>query len=232
MRHSPIEGIVLTNGDLDHVLGLFCLRESYPIAVYSTRSVQEGFARDNPMFRTLQRFQGQVNWSLIGLDTPFELTTRSGERSGLLLSGWAVPGKLPLHLERTRSPSPEDNLGVEIREIKTGSVLVYLPAVGLVREREREAAASATCLFFDGTFWSSDELRRIDPNAPRAEAMAHVPIGGPEGSLVQLKGPVRGRRYFIHENNSNPVLREDSGERAAVEKAGWEVAWDGMELTL
>ena len=30
LRHSPILGTVLTNGDVDHVAGLLTLRESYP----------------------------------------------------------------------------------------------------------------------------------------------------------------------------------------------------------
>jgi pyrroloquinoline quinone biosynthesis protein B len=231
-RDSPIHGVLLTNGDLDHVLGLLCLRESFPLAVYSSRDVEEGFTRGNTMFRTLQRFEGQVSWKHIGLDTPFELVTRQGQKTGLVVTGWGVPGKLPLHLEGSRSPSPEDNLGLEIQEKRTGALLVYLPAVGLIRDRERIAAAAATCLFFDGTFWSSDELRKIDPNAPRAEQMAHLPMNGPEGTLARLKDVPGKRRFFIHVNNSNPVLREDSPEYVRVREYGWDVAWDGMELEL
>jgi len=62
--------------------------------------------------------------------------------------------------------------------------------------------------------------------------MAHLPIGGVGGSLAALSGVGAARRIYIHLNNTNPVLREDSAERAAVERAGWEVARDGMEIAL
>jgi pyrroloquinoline quinone biosynthesis protein B len=84
----------------------------------------------------------------------------------------------------------------------------------------------------DGTFWSNDELRAIDPNAPLAEQMAHLPIGGPAGSLRRLEGLPTRQRFFIHVNNTNPVLREDSEEHLRIRGAGWEVAYDGMEVTL
>ena len=87
-------------------------------------------------------------------------------------------------------------------------------------------------MFFDGTFWSSDELPALAIGTRRAEDMAHVPVGGPGGSLAALQGVTAPRRILIHVNNTNPILREDSAERAAVMDAGWEVAHDGMEIVL
>ena len=92
------------------------------------------------------------------------------------------------------------------------------------------AAERADCLFFDGTFWSEEELRELGASEKRASDMAHLPIGGVGGSLAALSGVGAARRIYIHLNNTNPVLREDSAERAAVERAGWEVARDGMEI--
>ena len=94
--------------------------------------------------------------------------------------------------------------------------------------QDLEAAARASCLFFDGTFFSGDELRQIDPNAPRAESMAHLPIGGPQGSLARLGSGAN--RFYIHVNNTNPILDEDSVERATLAERGIEVAFDGMEI--
>ena len=54
--------------------------------------------------------------------------------------------------------------------------------------------------------------------------MAHLPVGGAGGSLAALRGLRAPRRVYIHINNTNPLLREDSPERAAVDAAGWEVA--------
>ena len=80
-------------------------------------------------------------------------------------------------------------------------------------------------MFFDGTFWSSDELIARSASArKRAEEMAHWPIGGPSGSLAQLAVCGAARRVYIHINNTNPILREDRPERAAVVAAGWEIA--------
>jgi pyrroloquinoline quinone biosynthesis protein B len=95
-----------------------------------------------------------------------------------------------------------------------------------------EALGDADCVFFDGTFWSSDELPAQGLGSKRAEDMAHLPIGGPRGSLAALRGLGASRRIYIHVNNTNPVLREDAAERTETRAAGWEIAWDGMEVTL
>ena len=96
----------------------------------------------------------------------------------------------------------------------------------------RRVIDGADVLFFDGTFWSSDELPALGLGTKRAEDMAHLPVGGAGGSLARLAGARAGRRVYIHVNNTNPMLRDDSPERAQVAAAGWEIAWDGMEIRL
>jgi pyrroloquinoline quinone biosynthesis protein B len=137
-------------------------------------------------------------------------------------------------------------VGFRLRDGASGRVLAYFAAVGAVTSAVRQGLAGADGVFFDGTFWASDELPALGLGTRRAEQMAHVPIGGPGGSLAALgdlgaapgalgaaPGALgAGRRVFIHINNTNPLLRDDSPERAAVEAAGWDVAWDGMEMTL
>jgi pyrroloquinoline quinone biosynthesis protein B len=123
-------------------------------------------------------------------------------------------------------------VGFRIREPSTGRILAYLSGVGAVTEPVRRGLEGADCVFFDGTFWSSDELPGLGLGTKRAEEMAHLPIGGPEGSLARLDGLTARRRIFIHLNNTNPLLRDDSPERARVEAAGWEVARDGMEVRI
>jgi pyrroloquinoline quinone biosynthesis protein B len=230
-RHSPIAGIVLTNGDLDHCLGLLSLRESHPLTVYATDRVRRGFTEGNVLYRTLQRFPGQVTWRVLKPGHEEEMTV-DGRPTGLVLSAVAVPGKLPIHLEGRLPPDPEDNVAVRIREPRTGRTVAYASAAGAVTPAVRMALAGADCAFFDGTFWSSDELPAQGLGTSRAEDMAHIPIGGPQGSLALL-GPLPStRRIFIHINNTTPVLREDSPERQAVVEHGWEVAFDGMEVVL
>ncbi len=232
LRHTPIHGIVLTNGDLDHTLGLLSLRESQPLALYTTTRVHDGFSSGNVLYRTLQRFDGQVTLHPLELgaaERPLPLL--SGGPSGLSLRAFPAPGKAALHLEQG-NPQPGDNIGVVIRDERTGKRLAYIAAVGANSAQVTEAAASADAVFFDGTFWSSDELIALGASTRRAEEMAHWPIGGAEGSLELLGGLSAARRVYIHINNTNPILREDSAERAQVHAAGVEVAFDGMELEL
>ena len=235
-RHSPIAGILLTNGDLDHCLGLLSLRESHPLVVYGTQAVHAGFTEGNILYGTLARFPGQIDWRHLVLGREQAL---GDERSGLRVTAIAAPGKLPLHLEASRTPSPEDGIGLVIHDQRTGGRLAYFSGVAGPSSEIARAAQGAGALFFDGTFWSSDELIAAGLGTRRAEEMAHWPIGGPAGSLRFLgQGDGAGsqltarRRILIHINNTNPILREDSPERRAVAAAGVEVAEDGLELVL
>jgi pyrroloquinoline quinone biosynthesis protein B len=230
-RHSPLQGIVLTNGDLDHCLGLLCLRESHPLVVYATERVRRGFTEGNVLYRTLQRFADHVTWRILKLGREEELTTDGGP-SGLSVEARAIPGKPPLHLEGVMAADPEDNVALRIRDTARGRLVAYASGVAAVTAAVRETLAAADCVFFDGTFWSSDELTALALGTKRAEDMAHLPIGGPPGSLAMLAGLGARRRIYIHVNNTNPLLREDSPERRAAEAAGWDVAYDGMEVVL
>ncbi len=231
-RHSPIHGLLLTNGDLDHCLGLLSLRESHPLLVCATERVRVGFAERNVLYRTLERFPRQVTWRPLKLGRGEDLIGVDGRESGLFVEAVPVPGKPPVHLEGLMPPDPEDNVGLRIREEATGRVLVYASGVGALTESVRQALEGAGCLFFDGTFWSSDELRALGLGEKRAEDMAHLPVGGPAGSAMRLAKLRATRKIYIHLNNTNPLLREDSPERATVTAAGWEIAYDGMEITL
>ena len=231
-RHSPIAAILVTNGDLDHCLGLLSLRESHPLVVYATESVRRGFVEDNVLYRTLERFPGQVTWRTLKLGGDEEIVGPDGRPTGLAVTPLAVPGKPPIHLEHRAPPAPEDNIGVRVREQATGRMLAYCSATAAVTDDVRRALDGADAVFFDGTFWSSDELPALGLGTKRAEAMAHLPVGGPDGSLARLAGLRARRRVYIHINNTNPMLRDDSAERAQVDAAGWEIARDGMEVRL
>ncbi|HEY2409254.1 MAG TPA: pyrroloquinoline quinone biosynthesis protein PqqB [Polyangiaceae bacterium] len=231
LRDTPIHGIVLTNGDLDHCLGLLSLRESQPLALYATERVRRGFVEGNVLYRTLERFEGQVRWHPLRSGVEQPLLLRTGEPSGLSLRALTVPGKPALHLSQT-NPDPEDNIGLVIRSARSDKSLAYLPAVGASSAQVTAAVSGADCIFFDGTFWSSDELIALGASERRAEDMAHWPIAGDRGSLRWLREFPSKRRIFIHINNSNPILREDSKEREALRAENVEVAFDGMELSL
>lgn len=231
-RHTPIAAIVLTNGDLDHCLGIFSLREAHPIVIYATDRVRQGLTESNVFYRTLQRFPGQVTWRSLKLGREEELVDAGNAATGLWLEPVPSPGKLPVHLDGLASADPEDNIGLRIRERATGLVLAYFSAVGRMSPSVRQGLEGASAVFFDGTFWSSDELSGPGLMAKTAEDLAHLPIGGEGGSLGMLRALPRTRKLYIHINNTNPILREDSEERRAVEAAGCEVAFDGMEIRL
>jgi pyrroloquinoline quinone biosynthesis protein B len=230
-RATPIHGVVLTNGDLDHTLGLFSLRESTPLALYATDAVRRGLVEGNTMFRTLQRFPGQSTWRSLALGEPAELVGPGDRPTGVTVTAVALPGKAPKHLEGLSPTSPEDNVGLWIRDLHTRTLLVLATAAGAAGEYVAHLDGADAC-FFDGTFWTSDELPRLGLGAARAEDMAHLPISGEGGSLVALAGVRAGRKILTHVNNTNPILVEGSPERRAVEAAGWEVAYDGLEIAL
>ena len=231
LRHSPIAGIVLTNGDLDHCLGLLSLRESQPIKLYATDSVRVGFTDGNVLYRTLERCEGQVTWRTLALGVSRELEGNS-EDGSLSITAFPVPGKRPIHLEEHGAACDEDNVGLLIQDRATDRVLAYVPAAARWTSTLDRMLARVQVVFFDGTFWSSMELRTEGVGHKRAEDMAHLPMDDPTDSLAHLSRLGVARRILVHINNTNPLLREDSRERAETTAAGVEVAFDGMEIDL
>ena len=231
-RDSPIAGILITNGDMDHCLGLLSLRESHPLQIYATQQVRRGFTQGNSLYATLERFAGQTTWRTLTLGEEQELKFLDGRSSGLDVQALAVPGQPPLHLRGQFAPGAEDNVGFRIRDRANGRSMIYLSGVAAGTPAVLVGIAGTQCLFFDGTFWAADELIALGLGDKRAEDMAHLPIGGAAGSLARLASLDVPRRYYIHINNTNPILREDSAEHAAVEAAGWRVAYDGLEFEL
>ncbi len=220
--------IVLTNGDLDHVLGLFTLRESYPLVVYATDAVRRGLLEHNVLMRTLQRFEGQLTWRQLVVHREVPLADPHGGPTGLWVTARPIKGKVPVHLEGIVEQCAEDNVGLWIRDAG-GKTAAYVTAAAELADVAPFAGA-LDLLLLDGTFWSSDELSRGGLSKSRAEDMAHLPIGDPGGSLEWTAKLGARRRIYTHLNNTNPILRDDSPERRAVESAGWEVAYDGMDF--
>lgn len=224
-RGTPIAGILLTSGDLDHTLGLLSLREGQPLRLHATDAVRRGFTEGNVLYRTLERFPGQVTWHALAAGREV------GLEYGLTVRAVPVPGKVALHLEAMAAPDLLENIGLVIADSR-GRTMAYFSTVARLTPGVAAALAGADCVFFDGTFFSDDEMPRLGLGERRAAEMAHLPMGGPGGSLALVTAPRARRRLYIHINNTNPALREDSAERAAVVAAGWELAHDGLEVAL
>jgi pyrroloquinoline quinone biosynthesis protein B len=221
-RDLPLDTVVLTNAELDHVLGLLVLREALSYRIASTAWVRSALLDHNACFGLLE-----PAWGAFPLDRPFPL-----DPAGRLEARFfPAPGKVPGFLRDRVAAGPECNVGVRVTETDTGRRLVFVPGTREIDAGVRAELEAADCAFVDGTFHTADELQRLRPGAPDAFAMAHVPVTGPRGSLPELE-KLAGRRLYIHMNNTNPLLDAGSPETLGAARAGVEVAMDGMELEL
>jgi len=237
VRQSPIAGAVLTNADIDHVLGLLLLRELQPLRVHATDSIRRILTEDNSMFAMLQRIPNQVSWTSFSPGTTFPLQNPSGEDSGLRCRALSLGTHFPAYVSQQRQSElafRDASLGL-IVESPSGKRLAYVPAVPQIDDALLEEFDSADVLLFDGTFWSDDELVRIQGsahNVQTAKQMGHVPVSSSEGSLSRLAGVRRPRKIYVHINNTNPMLNQDGPEYRQVREAGWEIAEDGCQFDL
>jgi pyrroloquinoline quinone biosynthesis protein B len=223
-RASPIQACIVTNADVDHIAGLLTLRERQRFDLYATTATLAALAA-NPIFDVLAA--ESVARKPIRLGEPFEPV------SGLLVSAFPTPGKVALWQEGESveiGGEGEGSVALELRH--DGKRLVYAPACAKVTPALRERISGADVLLFDGTTFTDDELISAGLMMKTAQRMGHTPMSGPAGSIGALAGASVGRKIYIHINNSNPVLIEDSPERREVEAAGWEIAYDGMEIVL
>lgn len=237
-RQTPIGSVTLTNADLDHVLGLLLMRESQPLSIYATKSVQEVLLETNMVFRMLRQFDGQTIWHDLEPGNEVQLQDARAVSSGLYVEPVTLIGKPPLYARTSRAESAHDPLsppvvGLIIREEGSAVKLGYFPGVASLTDELLNRLDSCDLIFFDGTFWSDDEMTRAHGLSRTARDMGHVPLSGPDGVLQGLSGlRANIRRCFIHINNTNPILNEASRERALLYQYGWTVSYDGMELAL
>jgi pyrroloquinoline quinone biosynthesis protein B len=230
VRGSGIEGVLLTGADLDQTLGLLCLREGGPLTVHATAAVRRALDEGLRLTTVLACYAG-VEWREPPA-RPAPLRSRDGTPSGLEYCAFPVPGKPPRYREGVSAPSPGDCVGYRVTDGRTGRRLVCVPGAADLDDAVLAECARADALLLDGTFWSEDEMARAGAGRVAASAMGHLPVGGPGGSLGRVQ-PLAGRRVvYVHVNNTNPILLEDSPARRLVEAAGAEVGWDGMEFQL
>ena len=227
-RDTPIQAILLTNAEIDHIAGLLSVRESQPLCLYSTRQVQQWVLETNAVFRGLFRAPTQSLWKIVSTTERQEITGIDGQSSGLLYEAFIVPGKPPAYLTDLVTEWNEATIGYKIIDATSKRSLVYLPAIKHIDRAVMTMLKSCDCFFFDGTCWSDDELVRVGLSQKTSLSMGHVPISGSEGSLVQLASLQHTRKIYTHLNNTNPLLIEGSPEQRVVAEAGWEVAFDGM----
>lgn len=224
LRSSPISGVVLTGGDVDAIAGLLTLRERQPLTLYATRRILDVLDA-NPIFEVLAR--DTVRREALTLETPVYLDDDLG------VELFAVPGKTPLYLEGSDAPAIETGETTVAAAISQGErTLFYIPGCAEMTPALAQRLRGAALVFFDGTLWSDDEMVAAGLGPKTGRRMGHMSLEGPRGTLAAFESLGVTRKILIHINNSNPVLLEDSPERARTVACGWEIAYDGMELTL
>ena len=227
LRDTPIAGVVLTGGEVDVIAGLLTLRERQRFTVFATAAVQT-ILDDNPVFEVLAR--DVVARQTVEPDTPFALTLPDGGASGLICTLFPVPGKAPLYMEGDAPALVEDGTTVGAILSDGTRSLVFIPGCARMTPALAARLDGADCVLFDGTLYTDDEMLRAGLGTKTGQRMGHMSMAGPDGAIATFANLRVGRKIFVHINNSNPVLMDDSAEHAAVRAAGWEVAWDGMEV--
>ncbi len=230
LRDSPVAGVVLGSCDLDHVVGLLLLRELQPLRVYAAPSILRILREENSMFGMLNRVEPQVVWTPMNSGAPFPLLSVDGKDSGLQCEVHYLSGRYPKYVKTETKVLARDEATAALFFVSSsGKRVAYVPAVGSLSDALLEKIQHADLLLFDGTFWSDDELRRVQGSGETAHQMGHIPV---EESLRTLNNIIVGRKMFVHLNNTNPILNEASPEHRAVRQAGWEVAEDNWQLEL
>jgi pyrroloquinoline quinone biosynthesis protein B len=219
-RDSPITGVVLMGGDVDAIAGLLVLRERQELTVYAPRPLLD-LLEANRIFDVLDPSLVQR----VAL-TPQEPVPCGG---GLMLTLLTMPGKVPLYLEERGSTQPEPGPNYAALLQGDGRSMIVAPACADITDSVRRQLGQADLLFFDGTLFTDDEMIAAELGQKTGRRMGHVPVSGPGGTLEGL-ADLPGRRILLHINNTNPILISDSPERRQVEAAGFEVAYDGMEV--
>ncbi len=222
LRRSPIAGVVLMGGDVDAIAGLLILRERQPFTLYAPPPLFK-LLDENPIFGVLDpalvRRQSLV---------PGEPVNCAGDLRLTLLE---MPGKVPLYHESRGATTAEPGPNYAARLEANGGSVIVAPACAEITDTVRGQLANADAVFFDGTLFTDDEMIKAGLGEKTGRRMGHVPVNG-EGGTIQRLADLPCRRILIHINNSNPILLSDSPERRQVEAAGFEVAYDGMEVRL
>ena len=230
VRDSAIAGVVLMDGQIDHATGLFMLRErTAALPLWCTDPVEEDLRQGNPVLRVLGHYCGVQRHRIALDDTPFAVPGVADlEFHALPLSSKAAP-----YSPHREQPVEGDNIGMRMLDRASGKRVFYAPGLGQITPAVFDAMANADCVLVDGTFWTDDEMPRLGLSRKSARDIGHLPQSGPGGMLEWLaRLPPSTRRMLIHINNTNPILDEDSPERATLARAGVEVCEDGMQIDL
>jgi pyrroloquinoline quinone biosynthesis protein B len=230
-RDTGIAAVLLMDAQIDHATGLLMLREGRPLALHCTASVWSDLNQGLPLAPVLSHYCG-VTWHPVHVD-------QLGQGMAIDIPGFENISVTPLPLKSKAPPysphraNPEqgDNIGIVIGDRNSGKKVFYAPGLGEIESHVDAAMRTADCILVDGTFWSEDEMIRGGFSKKMAADMGHLPLSGPGGMIEYLDSLGKKTKILIHINNTNPILDEDSKERATLTRHGIDVAFDGMEIS-
>ena len=227
-RGTGIAAIVLTNGDLDHVAGLLSLRESQPLRILSTARVRSGLVEHNALLRTLARTPDQVTWIELAPGREEVL-----DDVGLGVTAVPVPGGSSRFTSRAWSRRLP-------RTMWPSACARSRPRRAPPWWRPRWAISRACRPSSRAPTPSSSTVRSSPPtsSSPKASARRSRATWRTSRSAGR-RGAWRGWRAWRRRAESSrtsttrtPCSAKGRRSAAAVAAAGWETAFDGMEVSL
>lgn len=240
-RDTGIAAVMLMDAQVDHVTGLLMLREGKRLPLYCTASVWDDLNNSLPLAPVLSHYCG-LDWQPLHPvgDGPAMLPVRVPGIDGIRFTPLALTSKAPPYSPHRAQPGVGDNIGLLIEDLDGGRSVFYAPGLGAIEPQVEAAMERADCVLVDGTFWRPDEMIALGFSSKRAADMGHLPQSGEDGMIAVLdkldsRSSARTsarRKILIHINNTNPILDDDSPERAILARHGIEVAFDGMEISL
>lgn len=237
-RQSRIAAVMLMDAQVDHVAGLLMLRESKnPLQLYCTAPVWGDLNTGLPLAPVLSHYCA-VQWR----ELPLAAAGAAGATAlpslqvpgvdGIRFTPLALSSKAPPYSPHREQPEIGDNIGLIIEDTASGKSVFYAPGLGAIDPHVEAAMRSSDCVLVDGTFWRADEMIEPGFSTKSAADMGHLPQSGEAGMIAVLDRIGGRRKVLIHINNTNPILDDDSEQRAILARHEIEVAFDGMEINL
>nr|WP_304214957.1 pyrroloquinoline quinone biosynthesis protein PqqB [Fredinandcohnia onubensis] len=228
IRETPLAGVILTDAELDHSIGLLSLREGSHLTIYGTETVRKCLHTAFPVIPMLKNY---CSWEWQSLHPDCKERIGDTSEGSLLIETIPVSRKPPLYAQSYHD-SPEEiwEVGLLLQNERSGKCVAYFPTLDTMTAEIESALHRADILLVDGTFWSEDELVALGATKRNARDMGHLPISGTSGIIESLATFSAERKILIHINNSNPILKKGSKEADILEQHGIEIAYEGMEL--
>lgn len=224
VRATPVAGVVLTDAEFDHTIGLLVLREGSSLRVLGTAPVLSALTEHFPV-RGLLSDYAELAWEPVEVGSPVDLDER------LRVTAFRAGTKAPRYVPQPR-PAGDWEVGYRLEDTMNGTVAVYAPVIPEWTDEIVDQLTAADCVFVDGTFWTDDEMARAGTGGRTGRSMGHLPISGADGSAAALAALPVPRKIYIHVNNTNPVLDATSPQRRELDELGIEVGQTGLEVEL